>query len=181
MKSKKITAKIPQVLKFVAVVFGLWLSALGIEYAIHGSIYMSERPTSNPLTVYFSNTGKIAADIKIGVICFKVVKELPDGRIIFEKYFYSDNAKISPQMPVAWIFKDAGEFFVYPRPDSIPLYAIKIKWSYDSFLPAIIPLISNGSDSLWMIYDNNFKLWKDAVIKQEPYLRKVIETFNEKK
>jgi hypothetical protein len=177
----KLTSIIKLAAASIAGLLTLWLAALGLEYGINGPIYMSKPPSINPLTIYFKNEGQITRPMQIIVLTIKVTEVLPDGRFVYEKHYYTDSVKISSQLPLAWNFKQAETFFVYPRPDSIPLYALKIKWKSDSFLPDIIPYISDTSDSLWNIYNNGMRRWEGAVINQQPFLEKVIETIEGKR
>ncbi len=165
----------------IAGILTLWFAALGLEYSINGPIYMSKPPTINPLTIYFESDAKITRPMQIIVLTIKVTEILPDGRFVYEKHYYIDSVKISSQLPLAWNFKQAETFFTYPRPDSIPLYAIKVKWKSESFLPDIIPYISDDTDSLWNIYNNEMRRWEGAVIRQQPLLEKVIEAIERKR
>ena len=165
---------------FVTLLIGiltLWVVALGLEHTTRASIYMSNPISINPLTVYFENNGKITTNVFIEIVAIKVKETLPDN---LECHYFSESIKISPQLPIMWNFFDEDKMFIFPKPDSISLYALKIKWTYDSFLPDFIPYISKGCDSLWNIYNNDMNRWEWASLKSQPLLKIVINTLEKK-
>ncbi len=129
----------------------VWFGALGLEYSNHAVLYTPTNPTINPFKLYIVNSGRSAANYSSYVVAVKA--KLQKGILISKEPMVSNIIKdrIFPNEKTSLPVYFADSAFTYPI-DSLEVYLMKWKWSYESFFPDIIPYISNYSDSIYIVY-----------------------------